>query len=112
MLENALRYDIWDNDISREWAWSAQLYNDTAAGALYLLAARDFARWPQRLKAATARMEALPVLLAQSRSELDPARVAAINASTVAKQNGGIMDVAMGMLAPHESQLTPADRAR
>jgi uncharacterized protein (DUF885 family) len=112
MLENAVRYDIWDTETLQSWAWDAQIYNDTAASALYTLAARDYAPWPQRLKAATARMEALPALIAQGRQELVPARVPAIFATTVAKQNAGIMEIADGMLLPHESELDAADRAR
>jgi uncharacterized protein (DUF885 family) len=112
VLDNALRYEIWDTETVQSWAWNAQIYNDTAAGALYTLAARDFAPWPQRLKAATARMEALPALIAQGRSELVPARVPAIYATTVSKQNAGIMEVADGMLEPHANELAAADRAR
>ena len=112
LLDNALRFEIWDTEILQSWAWNAQSYNDIAAGSLYTLAARDYAPWPQRLKAATARMEALPALLAQSRRELVPARVPAIYATTVAKQNAGIMEIATGMLAPHAGDLTGADRAR
>lgn len=112
LLDNALRSDIWDTEVLQSWAWNAQSYNDMAAGALYTLAARDYAPWPQRLKAATARMEALPALMAQGRQALVPARVAAVYATTVAKQNAGILEVAKGMLAPHAGALSPGDRAR
>ena len=96
----------------KSWSWNAQNYNDAAAGALYTLAARDFAPWPQRLKAATARMEALPAFLLESRRQLVGAKVPAIYASTVAKQNSGIVEIAEGMLAPHAGELSGADRAR
>ena len=112
LLDNALRFDIWDTEVLRSWAWNAQTYNDAAAGSLYTLAARDYAPWPQRLKAATARMEALPALLAQGRRELVPARVPAVYATTVARQNAGIMEIATGMLQPHAAMLTGADRTR
>ena len=112
LIDNALRFEIWDTEVLRSWAWNAQFYNDTAAGSLYTLAARDYAPWSQRLKAATARMEALPALMAQGRSELVPALVPAVYATTVAKQNAGIMEIATGMLAPHAGDLTGADRTR
>jgi uncharacterized protein (DUF885 family) len=112
LLDNALRADIWDAEVLQSWAWNAQIYNDMAAGALYSLAARDYAPWPQRLKAATARMEALPALLAQGRQALVIARVPAVYATTVAKQNAGIMEIANGMLAPHAGELSPAERSR
>ncbi len=69
LLDNALRYDIWDIGTLHEWAWSPQMYNDVAAGALYSLAARDFAPWTQLgSKSAIVRMEGLPALLAQERA--------------------------------------------
>ena len=112
LLDNALRYDIWQIETLRDWAWDPQIYNDIAGSALYGLAARDFAPWPQRLKAATARMEAMPAFLAQARAQLTPARVPAIYASTVAKQNSGIVDIAETMLAPHADTLSAPDRRR
>jgi uncharacterized protein (DUF885 family) len=57
-------------------------------------------------------MEAIPALLALTRANLVPARVPAIFAATVAKQNGGIVEVAEEMLAPHRSELGAADARR
>jgi uncharacterized protein (DUF885 family) len=112
LLENALRYDIWDVETLQSWAWDPQIYNDAAGTALYSLAARDFAPWPVRLRAATARMEKLPDLLAQARGSLVPGRVPAIHAETVARQNGGIVEIVDGMLAPHLNELPAAEQAR
>lgn len=112
MLRNELQYRLWQQEQVQDWAWNAQLYNDIAAGSLYTLAARDFAPWDVRLKAATARMEALPAFLAEARRQLDPARVPKVYAETVAKQTGGIVEIAEGMLAPHRDALSPTDRAR
>ncbi len=111
MLVGELRYRLWDDETLQSWAWNPQYYNDIAAGSLYGLAARDFAPWDVRLKAATARMEALPALLKASRAQLDPARVPSVFAQTVAKQNAGVVEIAEGMLAPHADALTGADRA-
>lgn len=112
MLRNELQYRIWANDRLQEWAWNPQYYNDIAAGALYGLAARDFAPWEVRLRAATARMEALPALLAETRRQLVPARVPRVFAEVVAQQNGGIVEIAETMLAPQAGALSPAERAR
>ncbi|MFM5954487.1 MAG: DUF885 domain-containing protein, partial [Novosphingobium sp.] len=112
LLKNELQYRVWSNDVAQDWVWNAQIYNDIAAGSLYTLAARDFAPWDVRLKAATARMEALPALLRESRSQLVPARVPLVFAETVSKQNSGIVEIAEGMLAPHADALSGADRAR
>jgi len=112
MLRNELEYRIWTNDVSQDWAWNPQIYNDIAAGSLYSLAARDFAPWDVRLKSATARMEALPAFIAESRRQLVPARVPQVFAETVAKQNEGIIQIAEEMLAPHKDVLNASDRAR
>ncbi len=112
LLRNELKYRMWANDSLLEWAWNPQIYNDIAAGSLYTLAARDFAPWEVRLRSATARMEALPALLKESRSQLVPARVPLVYAQTVSKQNSGIVEIAEGMLAPHADVLRGADRAR
>ncbi len=112
LLDNALRYDIWDTETLGGWAWDPQVYNDIAGSSLYSLAARDFAPWPHRLNAATARMAALPALLAQARANIVVARVPSIYATTVAKQNSGIVDIAESMLAPHKSELSAADAKR
>ncbi|MFM5917034.1 MAG: DUF885 domain-containing protein [Novosphingobium sp.] len=112
MLKNDLEYRVWALDELQEWAWNPQYYNDIAAGSLYSLAARDFAPWDVRLKNATARMEALPKFLLETRRQLVPARVPLIFAQTVSKQNSGIVEIAEGMLAPHADELKGADRAR
>jgi uncharacterized protein (DUF885 family) len=112
LLDNALRYDLWDLQTLQSWKWDAQIYNDIAGTALYGLAARDFAPWPQRLKSAIARMEAMPAFLAQARAQLVPARVPQVFATTVAKQNSGVVDIAETMLAPHAGELAPDDRKR
>ena len=79
LLENALRYQIWQVDTLQEWAWNPQVYNSTASYALYSLVARDFAPWPERLRSAIERMEKLPAFLAEVRKQIDPVRVPKIS---------------------------------
>lgn len=112
LLDNALRYDLWQIETLQNWAWDAQIYNDIAGGALYGLAARDFAPWPDRLKSATARMEKLPALFAETQRQLVPARVPEVYAQTVSRQNSGVVEIAETMLAPHRDTLSEADQAR
>jgi uncharacterized protein (DUF885 family) len=112
LLDNALRYDLWQTEVLKNWQWDIQIYNDLGGGSLYGLAARDFAPWEKRLKSATARMERMPAFLAQARAEIVPARVPAVFATTVAKQNGGMVEIAEGMLAPHKGELNVADAKR
>ena len=111
LLENQARYDLWRLTVEKDWLWDIQIYNESAGNALYGLAARDFAPWTVRMRAATARMAAMPAFLAQARAAIDPARVPEIYATTVAKQNGGIVEIAEGMLAPHRDVLNPKERA-
>ena len=112
LLDNELRYKLWSNDRMQDWAWDTQGYNDTAGSSLYRLAARDFAPWPQRLRSATARMEALPAFLAETRRQIVPARVPKVWAETLARQNPGIVQIADDMLVPQAGALTGAERAR
>jgi len=112
LLDNALKYDLWQLETLQSWAWDTTIYNDVAGGSLYGLAARDFAPWPQRLKAATARMEKLPLLLAETRRQIVPSRVPEVFAQTLQRQNAGLAEIAQDMLAPHKSELNPADQAR
>ena len=112
LLDNELRYKLWSGDRMETWAWDATGYNDEAGSSLYRLAARDFAPWPVRLRSATARMEVLPSYLAEVRRQLVPARVPKVWAETMARQNGGIIEIARDMLVPQAGALTGAERAR
>ncbi len=112
ILRNQVRYDLWSANTLQSWASDPQLYSQLAGGALYTLMARDFAPLPQRLKAATARMEKLPALFAQMRANLDPARVPRIHAETVAKQNAGVLSLVDSLIVPQAGKLDGADRKR
>lgn len=112
IVRNAIEYDLWSIETAQGWAWDPQVYGGLAGGAIYSLMARDFAPMPERLKAATARMEKLPALFAQMRKNLDPARVPKIHAETVAKQNGGVISLVEEFILPNADQLQGADRAR
>jgi len=112
ILRNQLRSDIWGTETLQSWAWDPQLYNGLAGSAIYGLMARDFAPMPDRLKSATLRMEKLPQLYAQMRSNLDPARVPKIHAETVARQNGGVLVLIDQFITPNLDALKGSDRRR
>ncbi len=112
ILRNQLQSDIWSSETLQSWAWDPQVYSGLAGGAIYNLMAREFAPLPQRIRSATERMEKIPALLAQSRANLDPARVPKVHAETVAKQNAGILSVVDTFIAPHLQELPEADRKR
>lgn len=112
ILRNQLQSDIWSSQTLQSWAWDPQLYNGLACGAIYGLMAREFAPLPERIAAATARMEKIPQLFAQARANLDPARVPKIHAETVARQNRGILSIVDTFIAPHLGELAPEQRQR
>ena len=112
ILRNQLDADIFTLDTLQSWAWDPQLYNGLAGSAIYGLMARDFAPMPQRLRSATTRMERIPQLFAQARANLDPSRVPAIHAQTVAKQNAGLISLIDTFIVPHAGQLQGDERAR
>jgi uncharacterized protein (DUF885 family) len=112
LLINQARYDLWRDETLKSWAWDPQIYSAQAGGALYGLMARDFAPRPVRLRAAIARMELLPGLLAQSRNQLQPALVPRIHAETVARQNAGVTGIVDEMIKPHLAELSTAEQAR
>ena len=112
ILGNSLRAQIWQTETWQNWAWNPLGYQGLAGGALYGLMAREFAPLPQRLESATARMERLPALLAQARSELQPARVPAPHAAMYAAQNPGLKSIVTDMIEPHKGVLDARKRAR
>jgi uncharacterized protein (DUF885 family) len=112
VLRNQLRYDVWSAESLQSWAWDPMVYSQLAGNSLYTLMARDFAPMPDRLRNATLRMENLPTLFAQMRSNLDPARVPSIHAETVSKQNKGVLSLIDELIVPHAGELADADRKR
>ena len=111
-LENALRYQLWTHDTLQSWAWDPLTYNSAAGGALYGLMSREFAPLPVRLRAATARLEKLPALLAQTRASLVPARTPRIHADTVVSQNRGLKSLVDDQVLAQAGALPAAERAR
>jgi uncharacterized protein (DUF885 family) len=112
MLHNQLRSDIWSIETLQGWAWDPTIYSQIAGGALYSLMAREFAPMPDRLRAATARMEKLPKLFEAMHANLDPKRVPKIHAETVSKQNKGVLSLVDGLIMPHANELPDADRQK
>jgi uncharacterized protein (DUF885 family) len=112
LLVHSLEHQVWTDEVLQEWAWDPQVYSGLAGGAIYNLMARDFAPLPVRLRAVTARLEALPALFAQARANLDPARVPRIHAETAAKQNSGVTSLIDEEIVPVLGQLPAAERAR
>lgn len=111
LLDNSLRGDIWTHDVLQAWAWDPLVHNEYAGSALFSLIAREFAPLPERLRSATARMEAFPALLAGTRDALQPARVPAIHAQTVSGQNRGLASL-VDMVLAEDGALDGDERRR
>ena len=112
MLDNQLRYSVWTAEVYRDWSRDPLVYTQLAGQALYGLLARDFAPLPERLHSLTSRLEKLPGLLEQARSNLEPARVPAIHAETAVKQNPGVLSLVDQLVMPNLGTLEAADRER
>ena len=112
LLDNQLRYSIWTEERLRDWSWDPQVYTQVAGQSIYGLLAREFAPLPDRLRSVTARLEKLPGLLVQMRANLVPARVSPTHASTVVKQNPGVLSLVDELVVPNLGVLPQADRAR
>ena len=112
LLANELKRAIWEDEVLQTWAWDPRTYSSLAGDGLYGLMSREFAPLPQRLHSAISRMEKLPALYVQMRQNLKLARVPAIHAETVAKQNQGVIEVVDTMIMPHADVLSAAERAR
>jgi hypothetical protein len=103
---------VWTEEKFRNWSWDPLVYTGLTGNALYSLLAREYAPWPQRLRAVTSRLEALPRLYEQTRANLVPARVPSINAETAVKQNPGVLSLIDELVVPHLDSLPADDRAR
>jgi uncharacterized protein (DUF885 family) len=110
VLRNELQSGLFHEEVLREWQSDPLLYNRLAGDAIYNLMVREFAPLSVRLRAATARMQKLPALLAQARVNLDPARVPKVHAETAAKQNHGISGIVDDLVVPSLPELAPAQR--
>ena len=111
ILENQVQGQIWTDEDLQDWAWDPLVYSNIAGSALNTLMAREFAPLPDRLRSATARMEKLPALLAQSRKELQPKRVPKVHAETMVGQNKGLHSLVAEVMA-EAGALSGADRVR
>jgi len=112
MLAEQLELNAFMADRVQDWAWDPLTYSGTAGNSLYNLMAREFAPLSQRLIAAASRMEKLPDLLAETRKQLEPARVPQVHAQTYSGQNGGAISIIDDLILAQSSGLGPADLTR
>ncbi len=76
ILRDNIDYAIFQLEELKEWQWNPLVYNDSLADSLYLLVARDFAPAEKRIPNLRKRMEAIPTVIAQARTNLQhPPRI-------------------------------------
>ena len=112
LLLNQLQSDLFALDELQEWRWNPLYYINISGSAIYGLLARDFAPIEERLKNATARLEALPRFLEQTQSSVDARHVPKIHAETAIRQNPGLASIIDTMIVPQMQALPTADRLR
>jgi len=54
----------------KEWEWNPLVYNQSLANSIYLLVARDFAPAEQRIPNLRKRLEGIPAVIAQAKTNL------------------------------------------
>ena len=112
ILNNKVASSIFATKTLQEWAWNPMYYVNRSGSALYGLMARDFAPVDERLMSAASRLEKLPEMFAQARSELQPERVPKIHAETAVAQNKGVLSIIEQMIVPELNSLTADQRVR
>lgn len=89
ILESAIESQIWTVSVLREHEWNPMVYNP--GSAIYSLLERDFAPLPQRLESVRARLEAIPLRIAQGKANLKDA--SKIHVETAILQNKGTISL-------------------
>ena len=76
LLKDNIDNEIFDIEDLKEREWDPLVYMQSLANGLYLIAARDFAPAPERAASLRKRMEAIPTVIAQAKTNLkNPPRV-------------------------------------
>jgi uncharacterized protein (DUF885 family) len=102
ILKDNIDNEIFGIEELKEWQWSPLVYNQSLANSLYLLVARDFAPAEQRIPNLRKRMEAIPAVIAQAKTNLQhPPR---IFTETAIEQTQGAISLVREGLTPLLSQ--------
>ena len=111
LLKEQMDYIIFSDQRLKDWSWDPLTYSNAEGTALFSLMSREFAPLPDRLRAATGRLEALPTYLRQAREALIPAKVPLIHAQTAAKQNPGLNSL-IDEIVKQKAALSAAEQGR
>src|SRR5436190_1037022 len=98
ILKENIDYQIFRAEELKEPEWNPLVYMDSLANSLYLLVARDFASPEQRIPNLRQRMEGIPGVIAQAKTNLQhPPRV---HTETAIEQTQGAINLVREGLAP------------
>src|SRR5438876_9861777 len=98
ILKENIDYQIFQDEELKQAEWNPLAYMQSLANSLYLLVARDFAPPEQRIPNLRQRMEAIPRVIAQAKTNLQhPPRV---HTETAIEQTQGAINLVRAELAP------------
>src|SRR5438128_9374507 len=98
ILKENIDYEIFQAEELKEADWNPLVYMQSLANSLYLLVARDFAPPEKRIPSLRQRMEAIPLVIAQAKANLQhPPRV---HTETAIEQTQGAINLVREGLAP------------
>jgi uncharacterized protein (DUF885 family) len=98
ILKENIDYQIFRGEELKEPEWNPLIYMQSLANSLYLLVARDFAPPEQRIPNLRQRLEAIPRVIAQAKTNLQhPPRV---HTETAIEQTEGAINLVREGLAP------------
>src|SRR5947208_5596607 len=98
ILKENIDYEIFRAEELKESEWNPLVYMQSLANSLYLLVARDFAPAEKRIASLRQRMEAIPRIITQAKTNLQhPPR---IHTETAIEQTQGAINLVRTELAP------------
>src|SRR5438105_443765 len=98
ILKENIDYQIFQAEELKQAEWNPLVYMQSLANSLYLLVARDFAPAEQRIPNLRQRMEAIPRVIAQAKTNLQhPPRV---HTETAIEQTQGAINLVRTELSP------------
>src|SRR5438034_1776276 len=98
LLKDNVDNEIFDIEELREWEWNPLVYNQSLANSIYLLVARDFAPAEQRIPHLRKRLEGIPAVIAQAKTNLKHSPK--IHTETAIEQTQGAISLVREGLSP------------
>ncbi len=106
LLKDKIDYQIFSLEELKEWQWNALVYNQSLANSIYLLVARDFAPAEQRIPNLGKRLEGIPAVIVQAKSNLKHSPK--IHTETAIEQTQGAISLIREGLSPLLNQAPQA----